>query len=332
MSSIYFYGYLNNQNIQDQISVQHLVFNTLMSFPDKALSENNNLSSIFDETKLTIFEFEKILKQLYNNDYILIDIYDAISLTKNNKKSIPNFPKNKTPVVMHFDNVTYKSNYQNLGEIDKIIIDRNNNLATYTTKKSIQDRIAYDNEFILILENFISEHPDFSINNAKGVINFSGENGILGYNTNHKNASHKNEIKRVSSVIKKLKSNGWKFGCNNYTYQDETIKTDLEFAKELSLWNKEIKPIIGNTDLYAHPYGNFDNKHTQKKELLLSDGFKVFFENDTYSSTEFIDDMCIIKRIDICGKTLRNNYNELSHLFNSKEVYDTINRKVPFDN
>lgn len=303
-----------------------------MAFPDKALSESNNLSTFFDETKLTVFEFEKLLNHLYKNNYILIDIYDAISIEKDDKNLIKNIPENKKLLVMHFDNVTYKSNYQNLGEIDKIIIDRNNNLATYSTKKSIQDRIAYNNEFVLILENFISKHPDFALNNAKGVINFSGENGILGYNTNHKNASHKNEIKRVSSVIKKLKSNGWKFGCNNYTYQDESLKTDLEFAKELSLWNKEIKSIIGKTDLYAHPYGIFNETNNQKKELLLADGFKIFFENDLYSSTKFIDNMCIIKRREICGKTLRNNSKELSDLFNANEIYDTINRKTPFKN
>ena len=93
--------------------------------------------------------------------------------------------------MLSFDNVTYKSNYQNIGEIDKIIIDRNNNIATYSTKKSIQDRIQYNNEFVVILENFIKQHPDFSHNNARGIIFLSGENGILGYNTNHKNASFK---------------------------------------------------------------------------------------------------------------------------------------------
>ena len=50
----------------------------------------------------------------------------------------------------------------------------------------------------MILENFIKDHPDFSHNSSKGIIFLSGENGILGYNTNHNNASSKYEAKRVS--------------------------------------------------------------------------------------------------------------------------------------
>ena len=173
-----------------------LSFNTLMAFPEKALGDNNNLSASFDESKITTTEFKNILYELYKNNYVLISTNQIID--SKTLEQIPlKLPKNKKPILLVFDNVSYKSNYQNLGEIDKIIIDRNNNLATYTTKKSIQDRVAYDNEFILILENFIKQFPDFSFNGAKGIIFLTGENGILGYNTNHKNASSKYESKRV---------------------------------------------------------------------------------------------------------------------------------------
>ena len=45
------------------------------------------------------------------------------------------------------------------------------------TKQGIQDRVQYNNEFILILENFLKTHPDFSYNNARGIIFFTGEDG-----------------------------------------------------------------------------------------------------------------------------------------------------------
>lgn len=306
-----------------------LSFNTLMAFPEKALGDNNNLSASFDESKITISEFKNILYELYKNNYILISINQIID--SKTLEQIPlKLPKNKKPILLVFDNVSYKSNYQNLGEIDKIIIDRNNNLATYTTKKSIQDRVAYDNEFILILENFIKQFPDFSFNGAKGIIFLTGENGILGYNTNHKNASSKYESKRVSEVIKKLKSLGWQFGCNNYSYKLDSSLSDMEFAKDLSLWNSEVSPLIGTTNLYAYPYGEND-ENSSKQELLITSGFKIFFECGDPNLIQKVSDTYHFYYYKINGKTLRENAQILDKLFTCEKVYDYHYRTVPFN-
>ena len=305
-----------------------LSFNTLMAFPEKALGDNNNLSASFDESKITTTEFKNILYELYKNNYVLISTNQIID--SKTLKQIPlKLPKNKKPILLVFDNVSYKSNYQNLGEIDKIIIDRNNNLATYTTKKSIQDRVAYDNEFILILENFIKQFPDFSFNGAKGIIFLTGENGILGYNTNHKNASSKYESKRVSEVIKKLKSLGWQFGCNNYSYKLDSSLSDMEFAKDLSLWNAEGSPLIGTTNLYAYPYGEND-ENSSKQELLITSGFKIFFECGDPNPIQKVSDTYHFYYYKINGKALRENTQILDKLFTCEKVYDYHYRTVPF--
>jgi len=311
--------------------VEHLSFNTLIAFPEKALDSKNNLNTKYDEDKITPYEFNKILNQLYQNNYILIKISDLYEIDNNKiiKKNLK-LPKNKKPLLLSFDNVNYKSNYQNLGEIDKIIIDRNNNLATYTTKKSIQDRIQYDNEFIVILENFLLSHKDFSHNNARGIIFLTGNNGILGYNTSHKNASNKFESKRVLEVIKKLKSLGWDFGCNNYSYTLESNINDIEFAKELNLWNKEIRTLIGETPLYAYPYGYHNHDNTTKQELLQANGFKIFFTNSTTHNNKIFKDSIFLNRKFVGGKTLRENSDSFVHLFNCYSVYDHNNRIVGF--
>ena len=305
-----------------------LSFNTLMAFPEKALGNNNNLSASFDESKITTTEFKNILYELYKNNYVLISTNQIID--SKTLEQIPlKLPKNKKPILLVFDNVSYKSNYQNLGEIDKIIIDRNNNLATYTTKKSIQDRVAYDNEFILILETFIKQFPDFSFNGAKGIIFLTGENGILGYNTNHKNASSKYESKRVSEVIKKLKSLGWQFGCNNYSYKLDSSLSDMEFAKDLSLWNAEVSPLIGTTNLYAYPYGEND-ENSSKQELLITSGFKIFFECGDPNPIQKVSDTYHFYYYKINGKALRENTQILDKLFTCEKVYDYHYRTVPF--
>lgn len=311
--------------------IEHLTFTTLMAFPDKALSPKNNQSKHYDETKITPIEFKNILDQLYENDYILIKISDTFFIENNvvHKKKLC-LPKNKKPLLLSFDNVTYKSSYQNSGNVDKIIIDRNNNFATYTTKKSIQDRVMYDNEFIPILENFIFEHPDFSYNSARGIIFLTGENGVLGYKTNSKNASAKIESKKVLEVVNKLKISGWEFGCNNYRYKDINNTADIEFIKDLSLWQKEIKPIIDNTPLFAFPQGiNCIDK--TKIQILLDNNFKAFFYNSMDKTFLIENNTLTMSRKPVNGITLRNNRNNFKNLFSCQEVYDNINRTIPFE-
>ena len=108
--------------------IEHLTFTTLMSFPDKALCPQNNLDIHYDNTKITPLEFERILNELLHNNYILIDI-DTIYEINNEIVELKELylPQNKKPIVLSFDNVTYKSSYKNSGSVDKIIIDRNNN-------------------------------------------------------------------------------------------------------------------------------------------------------------------------------------------------------------
>lgn len=310
--------------------IEVLAFNTLMAFPEKALDESNSNSLSYDESKLTTNEFSKILKALHNNNFILVDIFDIVDPTTLNFKTLK-LPPNKKPIMLTFDNVTYKSNYQNLGEIDKIIVDRNNTLASYTTKKSIQDRISYDNEFVLIIENYLKSHPDFSFKNTKGIMFFTGENGILGYNTSHKNTGNKFEAKKAKEVIKKLTKLNWKFGSNNYSYTIENSLSDLEFAKQINLWNQEICEIIGETILYAYPHGIHSEKSTSKQELLLGSGFKIFFENSMKCEMKKYGNMIKINRKEINGKTLRNNTTELSHLFDCSQIYDFENRIIDFN-
>lgn len=329
LSQFIFCGYFLSSKFNiENIKIDILSFNTLMAFPERALSKNNKFSNTFDREKITIFEFKKILESLYKNNYILVNIFDVFSIENKSIKVVENtLPKNKKPIILSFENVTYKSSYQNHGEIDKIIIDRNNKIATYTTKKSIQDRIQYDNEFLVILEDFVSSHPDFSFNNAKGIIFSSGENGLLGYNTNHKNISSKYETERVSEIIQILKEDGWNFGCNNYKYISDKQKSMLEFKKELQLWQSEILPIIGKTPLYSFPKGEID---TDKMKELYDNNFQLLFYNNFENKIDNINNQLLISKIPINGESLRNNTATLSQYFDCKEIYDNRYRTVPF--
>ena len=134
------------------------------------------------------------------------------------------------------------------GCVDKLILDRNDKLSTYTPKRAINDRIHQDNDFITILENFVDTHPSFSFNNAKAIIVVDGSKGILGYNTQKTNATSKYEIKKAMEIINYLKNNGYTFASESYN--SSIHAPSINFANGLNTWKNEIVPILGDTNIF----------------------------------------------------------------------------------
>ena len=335
---------IKNKNLVEyKGEIEHLFTHCLLAFPELALHPKNPLNADYDRDCLTPNEFKKILLSLYNNNYILIDInsiYENINGVC--KKKTLYLPQGKKPLIFSFDDCNYDSKKSNSGMVDKIILDRNNNIATYTTKRQISDRISYDNEFIPIMEEFIKTYPDFSFNGARGIICLTGYDGILGYRTQKSNATSRYEIKKAQQVVTKLKKLGWTFACHSYGHYHMKEINDMEFAKEVYNWQNEVEPIIGKTNIYVYPYGEWEittpnGDISYKHQLLKNSGFELFCgvgaknffsylpleTNETH--TLFMD------RKPIDGQTLRCFGDYYKHLFNCEDVYDHTNRTVSFN-
>lgn len=313
--------------------IEHLTFETLISFPEKALSDKNKNATLYEDTKITPTEFTKILQELYSNNYILISLKELCFIENNTLYSKTLFlPKNKKPILLSFNNITYKTSYLNSGEIDKIIIDNNNQFATYSTTQNIQNRIAHDNEFIPILEQFISNNPNFSHNNARGIIFFTIENGILGYNIDSKNASSKHDIKRVTEIVRCLKNKGWEFGSNNYNTTPDISLNQIEFINNITKWKKSISPIITDTPYYSSLTEDNITLDTEKLKVLIDNKFKFFFFDNNTPFLSIKSDHLQMSRKKVNGFNLRNNSDIFTNLFDTKKVYDNQHRKTSYLN
>lgn len=322
--------------------IEHLFTHCLLAFPNQALHPKNPLSADYDRDCLTPNEFKKMLLALYNKNYVLIDI-NSIYEKENGvcKAKTLYLPAGKKPLILSFDDCNYDTKKQNRGMVDKIILDRNNNLATYTSKQSISERISYDNDFIPILENFVKTYPDFSHNGAKGVICLTGYDGILGYKTQKSNATSRYEIKKAQQVVSKLKQLGWQFACHSYGHYHMKQLTDVEFAKEVYNWQNEVEPIIGKTTIYVYPYGEWEIVNTNgeisyKHQLLLDSGFELFCGVGAKNFYNYIPigtsnrHTLFMDRKPIDGRTLREFNKYYNHLFNCEDIYDHANRTIPF--
>ena len=82
--------------------------------------------------------------------------------------------------------------------------------------------------------------------------------------------------------------------------------------------------------LWPDPQATRENNNT-KLELLLSNGYKIFFHNsENYDNFYITPNTIDMNRIFISGKSLRENTNTLSRFFDCEKVYDHTSRNVSF--
>jgi hypothetical protein len=131
-------------------------------------------------------------------------------------------------------------------------------------------------------------------------------------------------------VIENLKNRGWVFGCNNYTYSTAPNSlNEIEFTKDLSLWQKEIQPITQPTPYYLS--NEVEPHNTTKINALLDNGFSILFFEDEKTQFNINNSFITITYKNINGTTLRNNSENLQSLFDCNNVYDHNARFIPFN-
>ncbi len=314
-------------------NVEHLFTHCLIAYPEIAFNKNSYMCEHYKSDCITSKEFIRILDGLYKNSYVLInltDCFEVINGTATKKKV--KIPKGKKALVLSFDDVNYDHKKMGLGMVDKIIVDEKGELASETMIGEFKD-VRYDLEFIPILEQFVKKHPDFSCNGAKGTLNLTGYDGILGYRTSHSNTKNRDEeIKKAKKVIGILKKNGWQFASHSYGHYHMNKISLTDFKQEIDLWKNEVESIVGKTSVYVYPYGEWqvfsNGEISPKHQLLIDAGFKLFcgvgmktfysyLPNKNNNKVLFMDRKCVD------GNTISSYRAELYPFFNPITVLDS---------
>lgn len=310
----------------------HIFFHSLIAFPDLAYSKAVG-DGAFDADCITPEEFKKTLEQLYDNNYMLVDIHSNYEVVNENGVKVAKdkklmFPEGKKPLVMSVDDMVYDPKKMGLGMVDKIILDDMGNFATYTKMKDGKEIISYDNEIIPILEQFVKEHPDFSFNGAKATLAVTGWVGILGYRIDRLEPNRQSEIDSVKPLIQKLKDNGWSFASHSYGHRHSAQISYGLFADDTEKWHKEIEPIVGPTDVYVYPYGEKLSVNDAKYKLLLQYGFKLICGVGSDNAWINYGNSIFMNRHAIDGYSLRNYHNLLLPFLDTSKVFNIQERKI----
>lgn len=138
-----------------------------------------------EEQALSVSDFNQILSDLYEQNYVLVDVYSlAASGDSGFTDGSVQVPKGKKPLIISQMDCSYTA--EDDGKADSLVLDSKSGkiLCQYTETNENDgstDSLTGAVDVIPCLENFISQHPDFSYNGARGIIGITGYRGLFGY-------------------------------------------------------------------------------------------------------------------------------------------------------
>ena len=248
--------------VEDITKIKFLSFGTL-------LADTSSFSGDYGEgyrlSYITGNEFTRILQELYDGGYMLVDLYDIFTTTQAEDGStliVRNellMPQDKKPIVL-------------IGKVP-------GNL-------SAEDPLSTEGTaFVPLLEAFIQSNPGFSYKGSRAILATTGSNGMFGQPLT--------ETAAITTIAQALTEKGYILASN--TYADLSygkIKVDA-LKEDLSAWNTTATPLLGKTELMVYSKGSDidDGKESysgQKYEALYEAGFRYFF-GMCYSSTPWMD-------------------------------------------
>ncbi len=327
--------------------VEHLFFHPVIAYPELAFDGDAQANGL-DDFMVTVDEFNKILDNVYEKGYVLVDIADVWSETTGEDgqpKMVRNtlyLPEGKKPLIFSYDDTNYYPYMLENGFAYKLIIGEDGKVWSWGLDPDGQEVVSRDLDAIPILDKFVEEHPDFSPFGAKACLSLTGYEGILGYRTQTDSevewtaeleANRQAEREAVKPIIEELRRTGWTFGSHTWGHIRLGSGNMAKIQTDTQKWFDEVGSLVGETPILFYPHGERpdggDWKQTGEAfRYLQSQGFRVFCSVGIESFSFIKKDICavICDRLHPDGKTLRWSRNRYLQFYDAKEIMDTAVR------
>ncbi len=323
-------------------TVEHIFFHPVIAYPELAFDGDSQEKGL-DDWMVTVSEFNKILDSLYEKGYILIDMNDIWSeyTTEDGQQRMRRntlmIPEGKIPLVISIDDTNYYDYMLENGFTYKLIIGDDGEIWSWGLDPEGNEVISQDLDIITILDKFVEEHPDFSLNGAKACLSLTGYQGIFGYRTNTDTKSwtpedeeyRQSEIAAVKPIIERLSATGWYFGCHTWGHINLSLHDVESVQSDMTRWMDEVGSLVGETTLLFYPHGarpdGGDWTNTGEVfKYLQSLGFRVFASVGIESFSYIKNDICavICDRLHPDGTTLRHSRDRYLKFYDAKDVFD----------
>ena len=336
----------------DQV-VEHLFFHPVIAYPEFAFSDAvpQDRQEGLDDWMVTADEFKKILQSVYDKGYILVNMGDVWSEVtgedgvKRMERNTLMLPEGKKPLVISFDDVNYYDYMLAEGFTSKLVLGEDGQIwAECTDPFTKETFLTQELDATPILDQFVLEHPDFSLNGAKAIFSLTGYQGILGYRTQNDidiaaddparpafDARRQAEIEAVKPVIERLKETGWTFGSHTWGHIRLDSRPLESIQRDTVRWQEEVGSLVGPTNILFYPHGgrpDGDDWHSTGPafQYLQSQGFRIFASVGINSFSYIKKDISavICDRLHPDGTTLRSKYvdERYGQFYDVREIID----------
>lgn len=308
--------------------IYHVFYHPLITDPKVAFSVFPQQAKGNYDWMITVSEFKKSLKALYRNNFMIINPHDAYDLTSHPVKAKTlKLPKGKKPLIISIDDMNYYSYMRHAGYADRLVLDKQNHVVSETTDKAGHRTRSANNDIVPILNQFVKEHPDFSLNGQKGVIALTGYEGVLGYRTNETSSKDYSQRKKeAQAVVKAMKRDGWSFASHSYGHINFEQSSMEKIKSDTQKWQREVEPIVGKTDIFIFPHGAQDRHSEAYNYLVEQAGFRFIAGVGPNNYTDISPTNVYQDRVAIDGLNLFDFKFKLKPFFNPDEVYDQADR------
>ncbi|MBP3684543.1 MAG: hypothetical protein J6J12_06225 [Oscillospiraceae bacterium] len=329
--------------------IPNLSFHVLIADPTRAFKDDT-YGGQYNKNFVTCDEFSKILNELYNNGYVLVD-FDSFAASNTDLDGNQKFyidpillPEGKKPVMITETMVNY-FDYMTGGDGDgtpdangdgfasRLVVNGDSIKAEYIDAQGQTQVGNYD--LVPILEDFIAQHPDFSYRGARATLAFTGHEGVFGYRCNTTYIGTKGQdfydqqVAGAQQIANALRAKGYTLAC--YTYSNEAYAgySVAQISASLTSWTNEVTNIIGPVDTFVFAKtSNITDFSGQAFNVMYTSGFRYFIGHGTKPYAEVNTTYVRQNRLMVTGENMvhyASQFTDLS-LFNPNVVLDLTNR------
>ena len=331
----------NDPNSVPNLSFHVLVHDATRAFTDKQYGGKYNRNFVTTE------EFTRILEQMYQNGFVLVDFDSFVSSATSTDGSTETFypqsiflPQGKKPVMLtetmvnYFTYMTDKDDDGAYGDgfANKLVVDSSGNIKAEYTDANGQVMTG-DYDLVPILESFIRKHPDFCYQGARATLAVCGYDGIFGYRINTSVIAtqgqeyYANEVAGAERVVAALRNHGYTLACYSFGNEDYKKFNANQISEDIKAWTNQIVPVIGDVDVLVFAQATDIGDYTGNKFTVLHNaGFRYFVTNADQYATTINSTFVKQSRIMVTGNSLAWKASTFGEFFDCNAVLNLTAR------
>jgi hypothetical protein len=236
----------------------------------------------FQNYFVTALEFQRILDQLWQKGWTLVDIHKAAAGTVR-------VPAGRRPLILEEDDVNYYRYFQGRGLAARLV------LADGQVRAQLPNGSLSDEDVVPMVEQEIARHPEFSADGAKGVLGLTGYEGLFGEHHAKTPAARK----RLRALVQWLVGHGWTMASHTWGHIDLSKESLSSIAWDTGQWKALADPVIGHTDVLIYPFGARPTDAGVRQ--LVQAGFRIQLDIDDVARTVHKDGAVIMSRRHVDG-------------------------------